>query len=915
MFKRTLPLNQGLSYVVWKGDVAAVRRAIAMGADVNYRPSDSRRLRPSEPPPDDDDAPVLHRAAASADAAIVRVLLELGANAHATDLRGRTPLHWAAREGNAGVVRLLVERGLAVDARDGGRQTPLYAAAEAGHVEVMRELVDLGADVDARALNDSAPLHAAAICGRLNAVTFLLSAGATLLARTAATLHRAAFGGHVQVIALLVEKGISVDDKDGGGATAFSSAFSMRDASKALLTARELVRLGGTMDIEAEGTLQSAAGEDALETMRVCLDHWARNLAENKALETIPVEAYQRGVGAVRTYLQDLETSTSAVYRHKVCVVGPSTWGKTSLIKSLTREASTLETVDTRTVGIDLFSWTFEMPCEPATHEVTFWDFAGQDIYHTAHTLFFSQRTLFIVVVDLAAYASVLATANERVTVAEARLDAFVAANVIHWLRLIFARQPEATVVFVATKKDRVDPEAVREILADLAIRLRKWARNLDTHSVSCFDLSDRLLRALSECLPTTSADIESISALQDYLRQSILKSQQGFLMPDKFSRVLDSVSKARGSIENLYAEECDIIMRMLHDLGDVLWFDCSDDSTSELSHHTILAPDLVIEFVREAINHELFELNDLAADVSPQEKQEMDAASVRRREVFAMLRERPEFPQWAQRIREFGQVDHELLALLSLWSDLCGEYHSARRVEALKALLQAFGLAYPALQTRMEAYSDLVVPAYWKMQEDAVVSSGPDAVLRRVADDLQCLAPLHHSLHTPFAKCAAIERMVEEFPGLGPDRFAGSSQLNELLSESDGQAGASSALDKQRQKDLEWLSAKTWRRKGEFPRLHLSDVDSALALHVQVDQSEIPAASEQWSDWELMHPDTASSVSLKSVHMFSKQNWESLSVTFTKAPVIPKLRECSLRVSIYKKKSAINRLLRREYR
>ncbi|KAJ0408083.1 hypothetical protein ATCC90586_006054 [Pythium insidiosum] len=712
MFKRTLPLNQGLSYVVWKGDVAAVRRAVAMGADVNYRPSDSRRLRPSEPPPDDDDAPVLHRAAASADAAIVRVLLELGANAHATDLRGRTPLHWAAREGNAGVVRLLVERGLAVDARDGGRQTPLSAAAEAGHVEVMRELVDLGADVDARALNDSTPLHAAAICGRLNAVTFLLSAGATLLARTAATLHRAASGGHVQVIALLVEKGMSVEDKDGGGATAFSYAFSMRDASKVLLTARELVRLGGTMDIEAERTLQSAAGEDALETMRACLDHWARNLAENKALDAIPVEAYQRGVGAVRTYLQDLHTSTSAVYRHKVCVVGPSTWGKTSLIKSLTREASTLETVDTRTVGIDLFAWTFEMPCEPATHEVTFWDFAGQDIYHTAHTLFFSQRTLFIVVVDLAAYASVLATASERVTVAEAH------------------------------------------------------------------------------------------------------------------------------------------------------------DSTSELSDHTILAPDLVIEFVREAINHELFELNDLAVDVSPQEKQDMDAASVRRREVFAMLRERPQFLQWAQRIREFGQVDHELLALLPLWSDLCGEYHSARRVEALKALLQAFGLAYPALQTRMEAYSDLVVPAYWKMQEDAAVLSGPDAVLRRVADDLQCLAPLHHytweyHFHASRFPSVLFEKVIVQ--SFAPDAVR-----------------------------------------------HVTTTHQVVGV-VDVDQSEIPAASEQWCDWELIHPDTASSVSLKSVHMFSKQNWESLSVTFTKAPVIPKLRECSLRVSIYKKKSAINRLLRRE--
>ncbi|GLD95700.1 hypothetical protein PINS_up004378 [Pythium insidiosum] len=83
MFKRTLPPNHGLSYLVWKGDIAAVREAIALGADVNYCPP--RPIYPSVRPPSEEEAPVLHRAAASADVAIMSVLLDAKGNIHATD--------------------------------------------------------------------------------------------------------------------------------------------------------------------------------------------------------------------------------------------------------------------------------------------------------------------------------------------------------------------------------------------------------------------------------------------------------------------------------------------------------------------------------------------------------------------------------------------------------------------------------------------------------------------------------------------------------------------------------------------------------------------------------------------------------------------------------------------------------------
>jgi hypothetical protein len=63
-----------------------------------------------------------------------------------------------------------------------------------------------------------------------------------------------------------------------------------------------------------------------------------------------------------------------------------------------------------RTIGIDHFPLRFSesnstSDSSEKIHEVTFWDFAGQDAYQVAHSLFFSPRTLYLVYVDLQAFA------------------------------------------------------------------------------------------------------------------------------------------------------------------------------------------------------------------------------------------------------------------------------------------------------------------------------------------------------------------------------------------------------------------------------------------------------------------------------------------------------------------------------
>ncbi|GLD95701.1 hypothetical protein PINS_up004379 [Pythium insidiosum] len=98
----------------------------------------------------------------------------------------------------------------------------------------------------------------------------------------------------------------------------------------------------------------------------------------------------------------------------------------------------------------------------------------------------------------------------------------------------------------------------------------------------------------------------------------------------------------------------------------------------------------------------------------------------------------------------------------------------------------------------------------------------------------------------------------------------------------------------------------------NEFPRLKVSDVDDALQLRICVDACDIPTTKRCWCDWELIHPNLLNPVGFNSVQVFPKQDWASISVTFVNLPVIPKLRECSLRVSVHKSTSRVFRLLGR---
>jgi hypothetical protein len=122
-------------------------------------------------------------------------------------------------------------------------------------------------------------------------------------------------------------------------------------------------------------------------------------------------------------------------------------------------------------------------------------------------------------------------------------------------------------------------------------------------------------------------------------------------------------------------------ILRMLHGVGDILWF---EDAKGELSDIVFLSPALVIDFIRNVVNHELGG----QGKGSTRELEELQRA-----------------------VRDEGRVAHSFLKTLELWRDVQDETVMLQ----LKKLLFNFHLAYPAGSGVLRWNSDLIVPVYWK--------------------------------------------------------------------------------------------------------------------------------------------------------------------------------------------------------
>jgi serine/threonine-protein phosphatase 6 regulatory ankyrin repeat subunit B len=154
----------------------------------------------------------------------VRLLVQRGANIHATGYLGRTALYYAAVNGHEEIVSLLLSQGARDDIADQDGRTPLAIAASGGHLGVVKILLQHtgGQGLEETDTGGRTALYYASENGHEEMVGYLLSQGARAditdsVGRSPFTW--AAFMGHMGVAKMLVQhmegQGLNETDKDG----------------------------------------------------------------------------------------------------------------------------------------------------------------------------------------------------------------------------------------------------------------------------------------------------------------------------------------------------------------------------------------------------------------------------------------------------------------------------------------------------------------------------------------------------------------------------------------------------------------------------------------------------------------------------------------------------------------------------
>ncbi len=170
-----------------------------------------------------------------------QALLTLGVDREARDSHGMTALHLATALAREGSLKLLVQQGASPEARAADGQTPLGVALSIGRRDLADWLDWRVWQLPRRALR-AADLPAAAMAGDADAVRRLNDLGFAVDvvdAQGCTALLRAAGGGHLAVVDLLLARGANPQHAAASGATPLSAAVSMRqiDIVSALLDA------------------------------------------------------------------------------------------------------------------------------------------------------------------------------------------------------------------------------------------------------------------------------------------------------------------------------------------------------------------------------------------------------------------------------------------------------------------------------------------------------------------------------------------------------------------------------------------------------------------------------------------------------------------------------------------------------
>ncbi|MGK7958886.1 MAG: COR domain-containing protein [Crocosphaera sp.] len=268
-------------------------------------------------------------------------------------------------------------------------------------------------------------------------------------------------------------------------------------------------------------------------------------------------------------YFRQKDEEKKPINEIKMIVVGNSSVGKTSLIKSLTNKGVDVE--PDKTDKIDIITW--EIDIDNILIKINIWDFGGQEIFFDLHQLFLTKNSFYVLVL------------NNRDDERTNKLH--------HWLKMIESLGESSSIIIVGNKSD-----------------------------LGCLDIDKKGLKEkyqnIQGFFETSCKNQTGIEVLRNGIKKQLSKIERVFkLIPQSYFRVKDelqALNKTENSltysdyqdicrkygINNYY--EHDDLLEILHDLGVVLNF----SNQENFKGINVLNPNWIVEGAYSILNDNL---------------------------------------------------------------------------------------------------------------------------------------------------------------------------------------------------------------------------------------------------------------------------------------------------------------------
>lgn len=279
------------------------------------------------------------------------------------------------------------------------------------------------------------------------------------------------------------------------------------------------------------------------------------------------LEIAEDGTTALKAYLSSLAEKATELWISKLLVVGEGTVGKTSLIKSLVGDD--YDEHEPTTHGIRIQDIELAHPTSTGvTMRLSAWDFGGQDIYHATHQFFLSDRSLFLLLW------------NSRQGWEHAKLP--------YWLDIIQARAPRARIILVATHTE------ARPVDLPLGELRATYPQIVDSLSVD-----NRTREGVNELRLMMAGHAAELPLMGSRWPASwvsgvdaINKCGLQYATPEQLYAILASAGVTDESHQAY-------LLRALHLLGDILYFDEDED----LRDTVIIRPQWVNGYIAKVLD------------------------------------------------------------------------------------------------------------------------------------------------------------------------------------------------------------------------------------------------------------------------------------------------------------------------